>query len=253
MEEAYLVAAAVIISAILSLEAYKLGCLTKDGAVASFLVGAFVGVFASINAFFLLTAFTIAGFFATMRDIGRKKDEGLQEGSSGERTWKNVAGVGIPPCLIVAIAALGLIDQTMFTVMFVSTITVAGADTIASEIGVRDKRVYMITTGERVEAGINGGVSLLGTLTSTVASLLIAILGWGVIMESLDWMLLVPFVAGVLGNLLDSVFGAVLENPGYISKYTNNCSTAIIGAVFGLAIYLILRNHYILPIYPQVW
>ena len=253
MEEAYLVAAAVIISAIMSLEAYKLGCLTRDGAVASFLVGAFVGVFASINAFFLLAVFTIAGFFATMRDIGRKKAEGVQEGKSGERNWKNVAGVGIPPCLIVALAALGIIDQTMFAIMFVSTITVAGADTIASEIGVRDDRVYMITTGKKVEPGVNGGVSPLGTATSTVASLLIAILGWGVVTESLGWMLLIPFAMGVLGNLLDSVFGAVLENPGYISKYTNNCSTALIGAVVGLAIYLILRYHYILVRYPQSW
>ena len=137
--------------------------------------------------------------------------------------------------------------------MFVSTITVAGADTIASEIGVRDDRVYMITTGKRVEPGINGGVSPLGTATSTVASLLIAILGWGVVTESLGWMLLIPFAMGVLGNLLDSVFGAVLENPGYISKYTNNCSTALIGAVVGLAIYLILRYHYILVRYPQSW
>ena len=82
--------------------------------------------------------------------------------------------MGIPPCLIVALAALGIIDQTMFAIMFVSTITVAGADTIASEIGVRDDRVYMITTGKRVEPGINGGVSPLGTATSTVASLLIS-------------------------------------------------------------------------------
>lgn len=243
MEEAYLVAAAVVISAILSLEAYKLGCLTKGGAVASFLVGAFVGVFASINAFFLLTVFTIAGFLATMKDMGRKKAEGVQEGKSGERTWKNVLGVGLPPCLVVALSALGLIDQTMFAVMFISTITVAGADTIASEIGIRDRKVYMITTGERVEPGINGGVSFLGTSVSTVASLLIAILGWFVITEGLDWMLLVPFAMGVLGNLLDSVFGAVFENPGHMSKYTNNCSTAIIGAVVGLAIYLLLRYH----------
>lgn len=241
MDQAFLIAAAIVISAVLSLEAYKLQCLTRDGAVASFVVGAFVGVFSSINAFFLLTAFTIAGFFATMRDLDRKKAEGLQEGKSGERTWKNVAGVGLPPCIVVALSALGVIDQEMFAVMFVSTIAVAGADTIASEIGIRDKKVYMITSFERVEPGINGGVSVLGTATSTVASLLIAMLGWGVIMESLDWMLLVPFAMGVLGNLLDSVFGAVLENPGYISKYTNNCSTAIIGAVIGLVICLLVR------------
>ena len=80
----------------------------------------------------------------------------------------------------------------------------------------------------------------MGTAVSTVAALLIAILGWFVITETLDWMLLIPFAMGVLGNLLDSVFGAVLENPGYISKYTNNCSTALIGAVIGVVLYMLL-------------
>ena len=236
MEDVYFTIAAVVISAVLSVEAYKLRCLTKDGAIASFFVGAFVGVFASLNAFFLLTVFTIAGFAATLKDFDKKEAEGLQEGKKGERTSKNVLGVGFPPCFAVALNALGLLSPEQFAVFFISTITVAGADTIASELGVRDKKVYLITTFERVEPGVNGGVSVFGTAISTVASLLIAILGWGVITESLDIRLLIPFAMGVLGNLLDSVFGAVLENPGYISKYTNNCSTALIGGFAGLAI-----------------
>ena len=238
MEPTYLVAAAVLLSAALSVLAYMLRCLTKDGAVASFLVGACVGVFSSINAFFLLTVFTIAGFMATIRDFDRKKAQGLQEGQLGERTWKNVLGVGLPPCLVVLLEYAGFLDQTAFAVMFISSITVAGADTIASEIGVRDRKVYLITTFERVEPGVNGGVSVLGTAVSTVAALLIAVLGWFVITETLDVLLLIPFAMGVLGNILDSVFGEVFENRGRMSKYTNNCSTALIASVVGLLIYL---------------
>ena len=240
MEITFLVVMAIVLSAALSVLAYMLHCLTRGGAVASFLVGAFVGVFASINAFFLLTVFTIAGFVATMRDFDRKKAQGLQEGELGERTWKNVLGVGLPPCIAVALECLGLLDQTAFAVMFISTITVAGADTIASEVGIKDRNVYMITTFERVEPGVNGGVSKTGTIVSTFAALMVAILGWFVLTESLSWMLLITFAMGVLGNLLDSVFGAVLENPGYISKYTNNCSTAIIGALVGLLVYMLV-------------
>lgn len=240
METLYIIAA-VVISAVMSVEAYKLQLLTRDGAACSFLVGACVGVFSSINAFFLLTVFTIAGFFATMMGIRRKEKAGLQEGNHGERTWKNVAGVGFPPCLAAVLSWLGVLDPTQFAIFFISTITVAGADTIASEIGVRDKRVYLITTFERVEPGVNGGVSRLGTGVSTVAALLIAVLGWAVIQEELDWLLLIPFAMGVLGNLLDSVFGAVFENRGRMSKYANNCSTALIGGIVGLAIYAVIR------------
>lgn len=240
MEEPIYIVAAVIISLILSIEALKLHCLTKDGTIASFGVGAFIGVFSSINAFFLLTVFTMAGFAATLKDFDKKLAEGLQEGKLGERTWKNVVGVGLPPCIAVAMDLTGQISQEAFAVLFVSTIAVAGADTIASEIGVRDKKVYMITNFQRVEPGVNGGVSVLGTSASTVAALLIAALGWFVITEKLDLLLLIPFAMGVLGNILDSVFGAVFENKGKMSKYTNNCSTAIIGALVGFGIYLLL-------------
>ncbi len=240
MEDVQLIMAAVVISAVLSFEAYKLHCLTKDGAVASFLVGAVVGTLGSINAFFLMTVFTIAGFFATLRGIEKKTAAGVQEGQRGERTWKNVLGVGLPPCIAVTVYACGIIDLEAFAVLFISTIAVAGADTIASEIGVKDPKVYMITTGKRVEPGVNGGISVLGTTISTIASLLIAILGWYVITGGLDIMLLIPFAMGVLGNLMDSVFGAVLENPGYISKYTNNCSTAVIASFIGLAIVILI-------------
>ena len=98
----------------------------------------------------------------------------------------------------------------------------------------------MITTFERTEPGINGGVSVLGTTISTVTALVIAVIGWVAITESFSLLFLIPFAMGVLGNILDSVFGAVLENPGYISKYTNNCSTAMIGAFVGLGICFLL-------------
>ena len=238
MEPWVLTILTVILATVMAVESYKLNCLTKSGAVASFIVGTCVGVFGSFNAFFLLTAFTIAGFIATLRDFDRKKAMGLQEGELGERTAANVFGVGLPPCLVVLINFIHPLDPYLFDILFISTITVAGADTIASEMGVKAKKTYMITTFKEVSAGVNGGVSVRGTLVSTIVALLIAMLGWFVLTGTLDVLLLIPFAAGVVGNILDSVFGAVLENPGYISKYTNNCSTAIIGSVVGGIAYL---------------
>ena len=238
MDALCLAAIAVALSALLSLVAYKTGCLTKDGAVASFLTGSFTGAFSSLNAFVLLTIFTVVGFAATKSGLSKKKKAGLQEGTKGERTWKNVAGVGLPPCLIVALNLIFPMDPLLFNVAFISTLAVAGADTVASEIGVRDAKAYLITTFKRVPPGTNGGVSVLGTAISTVASLVIAVLGWSIMEHSIDWLLLIPFAAGVVGNILDSVFGTLLEDRGYISKYTNNASTALLGAAFGAGVCL---------------
>ncbi len=236
MDALLLAAVAVLLSAILSLIAFKTECLTKDGAAASFLTGAFTGALSSLNAFILLTIFTSVGFAATKSGLSKKKKAGLQEGTKGERTWKNVAGVGLPPCLIVALNLILPMDPILFDVMFISTLAVAGADTIASEIGVRDDKAYLITTLKRVPPGTNGGISVLGTTVSTIASLAIAVLGWVIMGNGIDWLLLIPFAAGVVGNLMDSVFGALIEDRGYMSKYANNFSTAMIGAIFGAGV-----------------
>ena len=125
----------------------------------------------------------------------------------------------------------------MFSIMYISTLAVAGSDTIASEIGVRDPKVYMITSFKRVEPGVNGGVSILGTITSIIAALAISILGWIILQNTINPLLLIPFAMGVLGNFLDSLFGSLFENRGYISKYTNNAVTGFIPALIGALIY----------------
>ena len=45
----------------------------------------------------------------------------------------------------------------------------------------------------------------------------------------------------MVGNLLDSVVGAVWENKGRISKYGNNIVTALSGAVIGFLLCLIVN------------
>ena len=131
-------------------------------------------------------------------------------------------------------------DETLYVIMFLTSITVAAADTIASEIGVKDPNVYMITTFKKTTPGINGGISKLGTITSTVVALIVAVLGWVVMTASLDVLLLVPFLFGIFGNILDSLFGAWFENRGLISKYTNNWSTELIAALLAGALYYFL-------------
>lgn len=234
-----------ILSAALSIIAYRFRMLTFTGAIASFFVGYIVGVFGSIEWLILLVAFTFAGLIATKMDIGEKSDHGLQEGNFGERTHMNVLGVGIPACIFAFLygvlhAQTGSQYDLALTVAFISTLTVAAADTVASEIGIRDKKVWLITTFERVRRGTNGGVSVLGTSASIVAAAFTGIVGWLLIFKGIDIYVLIPIFMGIFGNVLDSVLGATLESRGKISKYTNNCVSAMAGAVLGLVIVLLL-------------
>jgi Predicted membrane protein len=234
-----------ILSASLSLIAYRFRALTFSGAIASFFVGYIVGLFGSVEWLVLLVGFTMVGIAVTKMDFSNKKRNGLHEGNEGERSHKNVLGVGFPPCLIAVLFAVshsmlnGQYDLAL-TVAFICTLSVAAADTVASEIGARDMKVWLITTFERVKRGTNGGVSVTGTAFSLAASAVTSIVGWLLIYGGFDVYILIPFVMGFLGNILDSVLGATLENKGIISKYTNNCVSALIGAALGAVIVLII-------------
>ena len=227
----------IVITAILSVEVYKLHCLSKSGAIASLVVGVLLAIFGSVNAFFIMSFFVIVSFFATLKDIDKKIAMGLQEGQFGERGWKNVSAVAFPPVLFTIIHYFGFIDYQLYTIMFLTSIVVAASDTIASEIGVKDPKTYLITTFKPVPPGTNGGVSKKGTLVSTIAALVTAVIGWVAMTASIDFLLLIPFVFGVFGNLLDSLFGTLIEDRGYISKFTNNWSTELISGLLAGALW----------------
>ena len=228
-----------ILSVALSAIAYKLRMLTFTGALASLLVGYIVGVFGSIEWLILLVAFTFVGLVVTKMDFNDKSGNGLQEGNHGERTHKNVIGVGIPACIFAVLYGIthaqlnGQYDLAL-TVAFITTLTVAAADTVASEIGIRDKKVWLISTFERVKRGTNGGVSVLGTSASVVASAFTGIVGWLLIFGGIEIYVLIPIIMGVVGNLIDSILGATLENKGHISKYTNNSVSSFLSALIGM-------------------
>ena len=234
-----------ILSAALSIIAYRLQLLTFSGALASLFVGYTVGVFGSVEWLVLLVAFTFAGLAATKVGMPEKREAGLQEGDFGERTYKNVLGVGIPACIFAFLYGTlhvycnGQYDFAL-TVAFITTLTVAAADTLASEIGIRDKKVWLITTFERVRRGTNGGVSVLGTVSSVAAAVFTGVIGWLLIFRGIDAYVLIPIAMGFVGNLIDSVLGASLERKGKITKYTNNCVSALTGAVLGAVIVLLI-------------
>ncbi|MCL2149089.1 MAG: DUF92 domain-containing protein [Methanomassiliicoccaceae archaeon] len=235
-----------ILSAALSVIAYKFRMLTFSGAIASFFVGYTVGVFGSVYWLILLVAFTFVGLAATKVDFGEKRRNNLQEGDYGERTHRNVLGAGLPACLVAVLYGVlhvffGKDYDLAVTVAFITVLSVAAADTVASEIGIRDKRVWLITTFERVKRGTNGGVSVLGTLSSLAAAAFTGAVGWLLIFGGLGAdgiYILVPITMGVAGSLIDSVLGATLERRGVISKYLNNAASALIAAAAGMAIVL---------------
>ena len=228
-----------VLSALLGKVCHHVGLLTPGGATAAFLMGTVIGTLGSTRWLFLLVIFAILGFVATNFKLSKKTQMGVQEGTHGERRAKNIIGVALPP-LIIAVMDFVMEGYTdVMSTAFIATIAVAAADTAASELGVSDSKVWLITNFKRVAPGTDGGVSVRGTLASVIASLSFSIIGYLVIFGTMDIHVLIPAFCGIIGCFMDSIIGATLETRGIVSKYANNCITGLMGGLLAIPLYLI--------------
>lgn len=224
-----------LLCAALSLLSWKLGLLTIDGSLASFAVGMVLGLFGGIGWLLLLVLFAFIGFAVTRYKMELKVRKGVQEDRQGERSYRNVLANGLVPMSIAAFTFLAGWEGEVPAIIYMSAVCVAAADTTASELGVLSDRTYMITTFKRVPPGVDGGVSIYGTVWALAASIFAALVGWVVIVGTFpSALVLIPAAMGILGCFIDSVIGATLETQGLISKLWNNITSMAFGALMAL-------------------
>ncbi|MGQ0796272.1 MAG: DUF92 domain-containing protein [Methanobacteriota archaeon] len=250
-----LVQSAVVSTALcgaLSTIAYRKDVLSLDGTLAAFAVGMVIGVLGDVTWLLLLLFFLLSSFLATRYRFALKEAMGVQEGVRGERRASNVLANGVAP-MVVALVSLpdfAWFPKSVSGIVYLSTLAVAGADTLASEIGVLSRRTLLITNLQRVPPGTDGGVSLLGQLCALGAALYTAVIGWFALFYVADLYALtptvpaatafaaIPIVVGFVGCQLDSVLGATLERRGLISKKLVNLVSTGSGALlaYGLLV-----------------
>jgi len=232
---------------------YQRKIFNLSGSVTAFAVGMIIGICGDVLWLLLLLVFLITSFAATKFRFDWKKSQGFQEGMKGERSWRNVTANGAIPTVIALLSFFaeasdgsgGFFEKDVASLLFVSAIAVAASDTAASEIGIVDPRVYMITTFERVPRGTDGGVSLTGTFAAFIAAAYSSAISY-VVFAGLDKDLLlgpstlfIPMLCGFLGCQIDSIIGATWERRKKIGKLGNNFLSIALGTLIALALALL--------------
>jgi uncharacterized protein (TIGR00297 family) len=153
--------------------------------------------------------------------VGYARKQQLRTAQAGGRNAAQaMANLGIA-ALVVAVAPAG------WPVLALAALAEAAADTSSSEIGMAfPGKTFLITTFKPVPPGIDGGMSLLGTLAALAGAAAVAaaaVLSGLVPAPSA----VVIISAGFFGTVVDSLLGAIFERRGWLDNdLVNLMSTA---------------------------
>src|SRR5205823_5304376 len=150
----------------------------------------------------MIGAFFILGSAATSWKLSFKEKSGLAEKNKGKRTAGQVIANGGVAAISGLLSWLYPEKINLFRLMMAASLASAAADTLSSELGnVYGSKFYNILTFQKDKRGLNGVVSMEGTIFGIIGSAIIAVIyacgfGWN---QSVLWVI----ISGTIGNISD--------------------------------------------------
>lgn len=152
---------------------------------------------------------------------------------------------GIPFVLSIFVFILDKYNYNSDVILFLNMITFVNLgtlliDTASGELGQSFKtKTYLITSFKEVKSGTDGGISISGTVLGLITciiyvSMIVLLCNISVIYAFL--VLLFSFI----GNLLDSIIGATLQNKNYVNNEQTNFISMFIVTVFSTLVFYFL-------------
>ena len=207
------------ITALFAVVAWLAHGVNGSGALAGSAI-AFILAAQDLRMFWLLLVVFALTFAATRAGKSRKRELRTAEASDGRSAAQVMANLGVAG-LIVALAPQN------WVLLAIAALGEAAADTSSSEIGMAfPGRTVLLTSWNPVEPGVDGGVSITGTTAAVMAAGVVAFAA--VALRLVPGGFVLPLIgAGVLGSLVDSLMGALLEQRGLLTNdAVNLLSTA---------------------------
>jgi uncharacterized protein (TIGR00297 family) len=182
-------------------------------------------------ALFLLT------YSATRCGRARKEQLGIAEGKRGRTASQVAANLGVAVLAgIPEIAARlgGFPYQRIALAAMLAALGEATADTVSSELGqVLGGEPRLVTNFRHVPPGTNGAVTLIGTLSGSLAALaVIAVGAFALGMPRRDALL--AFAAAFVGLFVDSLLGAIPERRGWLNNDAVNALSTLTAAALAV-------------------
>jgi len=210
--------------------------LTPAGVITGAITGTVIFISTGYPGLVMLTSFFMAASAATKWQAAKKADVGNQHENKTGRTATQVLANGGCAAALGILALIWPTHLNLIMLMMTGAFAAATADTLSSELGmVYGHRFYNILTLKNDQRGLDGVISLEGTLIGLAGAVLIA----GIYTAFCGWSVQFAYiiVAGFLGTLTDSALGATLERRGILGNNMVNFLNTAVGAAVCYALY----------------
>lgn len=207
--------------------------LTRLATLTGGVVAWFIFIGAGYTGIIMLAAFFILGSVATTWKINLKQRLGFAEKNKGKRTTGQVLANGGVAAITGLLVLLYPAYKNIFIVVMAASLASATADTLSSELGtVYGKKFYNVISFKKDTKGLDGVISVEGTAIGIIGSTIIAV----IYSIGFEWNknFLLIIVAGTIGNITDSVLGALLERKNYLSNNLVNFLNTLFAAIVAL-------------------
>ena len=205
--------------------------LTTRGGVAAAFVGMAVYAGSNYKGLAMLGAFFILGTLATAWRKNEKLPLKAKTDRSTARNAGQVMANGGVAAIMGILAFLFPLHAGVLKLMLAASLSAAIADTLSSELGMLyGRRFFNVLNFKPEQKGLDGVVSIEGFLIGLAGSCVIAIIYTGFSLFGEQFLLII--IAGTVGNLADSILGAVFERKHYLSNDLVNFLNTLTAALF---------------------
>jgi uncharacterized protein (TIGR00297 family) len=214
MNADYLVIVLLMLAALVAVFARK---LTPVAGLTGLLISILIYLGSGYAGLLSMAAFFICGTMATGWKLNIKAQKGISENNKGQRNASQVLANSGMAAIVSVVGYFFGADGFLIAILTAAAFSAATADTLSSELGnIYGKRYYNILSLKPDQRGLDGVISLEGTLAGVAGSLLIAMICFAFFPFAKT--ILIILIAGTAGNIADSILGAALERRGKIKN-----------------------------------
>lgn len=215
----------------------KIRKLTLIAAVTATILGFLVALASGFKGISMLAAFFVLSVLATSHKKSEKlKIHPVELEKTGRNVWQVLANGGVAGIAAI-LCLLNPENNSYYLLMMAASLASALADTLSSELGtVYGSRFFNVISFKKEAKGLDGVISFEGSLIGAAGAGVIALIYAGFGQAAI-----IVAIAGILGNLTDSLLGAILERKNLISNNSVNFLNTLFAAVTGLLLFLVIR------------